>query len=77
MPDATNCRPGKCPSTRRLVAALTAALLLAPALAACTNTIKGAEKDSRRIFGTEGGSPSSGQNPTGSNAKGGAWKNPE
>ena len=60
---------------RRVALALAAALALAPALGACANTIKGAEKDTRKVFGTEGGSPATGQNPTPSNAKGG-WTNP-
>lgn len=62
---------------RRLVIAMTAALALGPALGACTNTIEGLEKDSRKVFGTEGQSPSTGQNPSASNAKTGTWKNPE
>lgn len=61
---------------RRLALALAAMLALAPAVGACTNTIQGAEKDSRKIFGTAGGSPTTGKNPTPSNAKG-AWQNPE
>jgi predicted small secreted protein len=67
----------RAPGGRRLAMVLAAALALGPALGACTNTIKGAERDSRKIFGTEGGSPSTDQNPTASNAKGDAWKNPE
>lgn len=65
-------RPG-----RRRALALAATLILGPALGACANTIEGLEKDSRKVFGTEGGSPSTGQNPTPSNAKTGSWKNPE
>lgn len=61
----------------RAALVLAALLALAPAIAACTNTIKGAEKDSRRIFGTAGGSPSSGNNPTATNAGNGGWTNPE
>ena len=61
---------------RRLALVLAAVLALAPAVGACTNTIEGAEKDSRKIFGTAGGSPANDRNPTPSNAKG-AWKNPE
>ncbi len=65
------------PARRRAALALAAAFALGPALGACANTIEGAEKDSRQIFKTEGGSPSAGQNPTPSNAKGGAWTNPQ
>lgn len=65
-------RPG-----RRLALALAATMILTPVLAACTNTIEGLEKDSRKVFGTEGGHPSTGQNQTPSNAKTGNWKNPE
>lgn len=61
---------------RHAVLAVATLLALAPALGACTNTIEGAEKDSRRIFGTAGGSPTSDKNPTSSNAKGG-WTNPQ
>ena len=67
----------KSPAARRLALAMAAALVLGPVLAACTNTIQGLEKDSRKVFGTEGGSPSTGQNPSQSNAKTGTWKNPE
>ncbi|MEQ8817234.1 MAG: hypothetical protein RLO51_23075 [Thalassobaculum sp.] len=67
----------KSPVARRLALAMATALVLGPALAACTNTIEGLEKDSRKVFGTEGGSPSTGQNPSASNAKTGTWKNPE
>lgn len=63
-------------ATAGRVLALVALLAVAPAMAACTNTIQGAEKDGRKIFGTGGGRPAAGQNPTPSNAKG-AWKNPE
>lgn len=56
--------------------AIVVAIALSAALGACTNTIKGAEKDGEKIFGTAGGSPTTGQNPTPSNAKGG-WTNPQ
>ncbi len=64
-------------ATRRLALALATALALGPALGGCANTIQGLDKDSRKVFGTEGGSPATGQNPTPSNARPGAWKNPE
>jgi len=60
----------------RLAVALAAMMAVAPALGACSNTIEGAEKDGRKIFGTAGGSPTTGKNPTPSNAKG-AWQNPQ
>lgn len=62
---------------RRLALGLVASMILGPVLGACSNTIQGLEKDSRKVFGTEGNSPSTGQNPTPSNAKPGSWKNPE
>lgn len=65
-------------SARRFAPVLVAVLALGPALGACTNTIQGLEKDSRKIFGTQGGSPATGQNPTASNAKSGTtWTNPQ
>ena len=70
-------RPAPCRSGRQLALALAATLALGPVLGACANTIKGLEKDGRKVFGTEGGSPATGQNPTPSNAKTGAWRNPE
>lgn len=66
---------GHRPAAGRTALVLAAALALA--LGGCANTIKGAEKDSRKIFGTDGGSPSAGQSPSATNAKGGTWKNPE
>lgn len=63
-------RPGR----RALV--LAGVIALASTLGACANTIQGMERDSRKIFGTAGGSPSTGQNPTASDAKSG-WQNPE
>lgn len=57
-------------------AALVVVAALGLALGGCANTIKGAEKDSQKVFGTSGGSPKTGQNPTSSNAKGG-WTNPQ
>ena len=62
---------------RRTALALAAMVSLGPAIRACTNTIEGAEKDSRKIFKSEGGSPTTGLNPTPSNAKGGGWTNPQ
>ena len=62
---------------RRTALALAAMVSLGSAIGACTNTIEGAEKDSRKIFKSEGGSPTTGQNPTPSNAKGGGWTNPQ
>lgn len=73
--------PGTADNRRRPAARtaflLALALALGATLGACTNTIKGMERDGRKIFGTAGSTPATGQNPTPSNAKQSGWKNPE
>ena len=68
--------PSRPRTVRRSAIAMASAMALAVVLGACTNTIKGAEKDSQKIFGTAGESPKTGQNPTSSNANPG-WTNPQ
>jgi len=67
---------------RRSVFMLIAALAVGAALAGCTNTVRGLEQDSRKIFGNLGNGTSAGDGRSGSTSKSGTrndgtWKNPE
>lgn len=54
-----------------------AVLAVGAALAGCTNTARGIEQDSRKIFGNLGSGASAGDDRSSTTQKNGTWKNPE